>query len=225
MPRWTRRVFDIGTTAQRANDQSALEFIRGEIARCLFSKPRRTTITAATALFHFRRAQLDDLARDNAIGAALSADYIVQDALSICTRKCFRSLARPHGSMRPTFVRYEPISFSRQSLRRDGFVYQSTPIVNASTSGGGERDRILCLAGIGARACGSRSQSRQRSSLQQPSLAIPAAWSYRTGSPYGGATAMSNSSEQPGVHLIVAQPCAIFWFFFGITPTPTVTHK
>ena len=78
---------------------------------------------------------MDEREWDNAIQTALSADYIVQDALDLHP-ELFPIFSETDWKLQPMFVDTNPFLFAGKSAAR-WFVYPVSPIVNV-TSGGGE---------------------------------------------------------------------------------------
>jgi glutathionylspermidine synthase len=126
---WTRRVSDRKTTrkGQRIN---LLEFIRGNRSR-LVLKPNDDYGGHGIHL----GAQLDSSEWDNAIQTALSADYIVQDALDLHP-ELFPIFSETDWKLQPMFVDTNPFLF-RGKVCGAMVRLSATPIVNV-TSGGGE---------------------------------------------------------------------------------------
>ena len=102
-----------------------------EIDRCLFSNP--TTITADTAFISARNWM--SASGSNAIEKALSADYIVQDALDLHP-EVFPIFSETDWKLQPMFVDTNPFLF-RGKVCGAMVRLSATPIVNV-TSGGGE---------------------------------------------------------------------------------------
>ena len=90
-------------------------------------------ITADTAFISARR--LDEREWDNAIQTALSADYIVQDALDLHP-ELFPIFSETDWKLQPMFVDTNPFLF-RGKVCGAMVRLSATPIVNV-TSGGGE---------------------------------------------------------------------------------------
>ena len=126
---WTRRVADRKTT-RKARKISLLDFIRRNRSR-LVLKPNDDYGGHGV---HFG-AQLDEREWDNAIEAALSADYIVQDALDLHP-EMFPIFSETDWKLQPMFVDTNPFLF-RGKVCGAMVRLSATPIVNV-TSGGGE---------------------------------------------------------------------------------------
>ena len=126
---WTRRVSDRKTT-RNGQTINLLEFIRRNRS-CLFSNP--TTITADTAFISARNWM--SASGSNAIEKALSADYIVQDALDLHP-EVFPIFSETDWKLQPMFVDTNPFLF-RGKVCGAMVRLSATPIVNV-TSGGGE---------------------------------------------------------------------------------------
>ncbi len=126
---WTRRVADRKTT-RKGREISLLEFIRRNRSR-LVLKPNDDYGGHGV---HFG-AQLDEREWDNAIETALSADYIVQDALDLHP-EVFPIFGETDWKLQPMFVDTNPFLF-RGKVCGAMVRLSATPIVNV-TSGGGE---------------------------------------------------------------------------------------
>jgi uncharacterized circularly permuted ATP-grasp superfamily protein len=126
---WTRRVSDRKTT-RNGRKIDLLDFIRRNGSR-LVLKPN-DDYGGHGVLFG---AQLDDRAWDNAIQTALSADYIVQDALDLHP-EMFPVFSETDWKLQPMFVDTNPFLF-RGKVCGAMVRLSATPIVNV-TSGGGE---------------------------------------------------------------------------------------
>ena len=126
---WTRRVSDRKTT-RNGRKIDLLDFIRRNGSR-LVLKPN-DDYGGHGVLFG---AQLDDRAWDNAIQTALSADYIVQDALDLHP-EMFPVFSETDWKLQPVFVDTNPFLF-RGKVCGAMVRLSATPIVNV-TSGGGE---------------------------------------------------------------------------------------
>ena len=116
--------------AQRAK-RSICSNSSAEIDRCLFSNPM--TITADTAFISARNWM--SASGSNAIQTALSADYIVQDALDLHP-EVFPIFSETDWKLQPMFVDTNPFLF-RGKVCGAMVRLSATPIVNV-TSGGGE---------------------------------------------------------------------------------------
>ena len=126
---WTRRVADRKTTRKRRKID-LLEFIRRNRSR-LILKPNDDYGGHGV---HFG-AQLDEREWDNAIQTALSADYIVQDAVDL-QPELFPIFSETDWKLQPMFVDTNPFLF-RGKVCGAMVRLSATPIVNV-TSGGGE---------------------------------------------------------------------------------------
>jgi glutathionylspermidine synthase len=126
---WTRRVADRKTT-RKGRKISLLEFVRGNRSR-LVLKPNDDYGGHGV---HFG-AQLDESQWDDAIESALSADYIVQDALDLHP-EVFPIFGETDWKLQPMFVDTNPFLF-RGKVCGAMVRLSTTPIVNV-TSGGGE---------------------------------------------------------------------------------------
>ena len=126
---WTRRVADRKTTRQGQKIR-LLEFIRSNRSS-LVLKPNDDYGGHGV---HFG-AQLDEREWDNAIQTALSADYIVQDALDLHP-EVFPVFSETDWKLQPMFVDTNPFLF-RGRVCGAMVRLSSSPIVNV-TSGGGE---------------------------------------------------------------------------------------
>ena len=126
---WTRRVSD-RKTMRKGRKVNLLEFIRRNRSR-LVLKPNDDYGGHGV---HFG-AQLDDGEWDNAIESALSADYIVQDALDLHP-EMFPIFSETDWKLQPMFVDTNPFLF-RGKVCGAMVRLSATPIVNV-TSGGGE---------------------------------------------------------------------------------------
>lgn len=126
---WTRRVSDRKTTrkGQRIN---LLEFIRGNRSR-LVLKPNDDYGGHGV----YFGAKLDEHEWDSAIEKAVSADYIVQDALDL-RPELFPIFSETDWKLQPMFVDTNPFLF-RGKVCGAMVRLSATPIVNV-TSGGGE---------------------------------------------------------------------------------------
>ena len=126
---WTRRISDRKTTRDRRTI-GLVEFIRRNRSR-LVLKPNDDYGGHGV---HFG-AQLDEREWDNAIQTALSADYIVQDALDL-RPELFPVFSETDWKLQPMFVDTNPFLF-RGKVCGAMVRLSPTPIVNV-TSGGGE---------------------------------------------------------------------------------------
>ena len=126
---WTRRVADRKTTRE-GRKIGLLDFIRKNRSR-LVLKPNDDYGGHGV---HFG-AQLDEREWDNAIQTALSADYIVQDALDLHP-ELFPVFSETDWKLQPMFVDTNPFLF-RGKVCGAMVRLSATPIVNV-TSGGGE---------------------------------------------------------------------------------------
>ena len=126
---WTRRVSDRKTTRE-GKTISLLEFIRTNRSR-LVLKPNDDYGGHGVYL----GVQLDEREWDNAIEAALSADYIVQDALDLHP-EVFPVFNETDWKFQPMFVDTNPFLF-RGKVCGAMVRLSSSPVVNV-TSGGGE---------------------------------------------------------------------------------------
>ena len=126
---WTRRVADRKTTRE-GRKIGLLDFIRRNRSR-LVLKPNDDYGGHGV---HFG-AQLDEREWDNAIQTALSADYIVQDALDLHP-EVFPIFSETDWKLQPMFVDTNPFLF-RGKVCGAMVRLSATPIVNV-TSGGGE---------------------------------------------------------------------------------------
>jgi hypothetical protein len=126
---WTRRVSDRKTT-RKGERINLLEFIRRNRAM-LVLKPNDDYGGHGVHV----GAQLDDSGWEHAIEIALSADYIVQDAIDLHTEE-FPIFSETEWKLQPMFVDTNPFLF-RGKVCGAMVRLSSTPIVNV-TSGGGE---------------------------------------------------------------------------------------
>ena len=126
---WTRRVSDRKTT-RKGESVNLLEFIRRNRSH-LVLKPNDDYGGHGV---HFG-TQLDEREWDNAIESALSADYIVQDALDL-HQEVFPVFSETDWKLQPMFVDTNPFLF-RGKVCGAMVRLSATPIVNV-TSGGGE---------------------------------------------------------------------------------------
>ena len=126
---WTRRVSDRKTT-RKGKKINLLEFIRKNRS-LLVLKPNDDYGGHGV----FFGAQLYDREWDEAIEAALSADYIVQDALDL-RPEVFPIFSETDWKLQPMFVDTNPFLF-RGKVCGAMVRLSATPIVNV-TSGGGE---------------------------------------------------------------------------------------
>jgi hypothetical protein len=126
---WTRRVSDRKTT-RRERQIDLLEFIRTNRLR-LVLKPNDDYGGHGVHI----GAQLNDREWDNALETALSADYIVQDALDLHP-EVFPVFSESDWKLQPMFVDTNPFLF-RGKVCGAMVRLSTTPIVNV-TSGGGE---------------------------------------------------------------------------------------
>jgi glutathionylspermidine synthase len=126
---WTRRVSDRKTT-RKGQKINLLDFIRRNRSR-LVLKPNDDYGGHGV---HFG-AQLNEREWDNTIQTALSADYIVQDALDLHP-ELFPVFSENDWKLQPMFVDTNPFLF-RGKVCGAMVRLSATPIVNV-TSGGGE---------------------------------------------------------------------------------------
>jgi glutathionylspermidine synthase len=126
---WTRRVFDRKTKREGRNI-GLLEFTRKNRSR-LVLKPNDDYGGHGV---HFG-AQMDEREWESAIETALSADYIVQDALDLHP-EVFPIFSETDWKLQPMFVDTNPFLF-RGKVCGAMVRLSATPIVNV-TSGGGE---------------------------------------------------------------------------------------
>jgi hypothetical protein len=126
---WTRRVSDRKTT-RKEEKIDLLEFIRGNRSR-LVLKPNDDYGGHGV----YFGAQLDERQWDQAIESALSADYIVQDALDLHP-EVFPIFSDTDWKLQPMFVDTNPFLF-RGKVCGAMVRLSATPIVNVA-SGGGE---------------------------------------------------------------------------------------
>jgi glutathionylspermidine synthase len=126
---WTRRVSDRKTTRE-GGQIDLLEFIRRN--RSMFVLKPNDDYGGHGIYFG---AQLDEREWDNAIETALSADYIVQDALDLHP-EVFPIFSETDWKLQPMFVDTNPFLF-RGKVCGAMVRLSSSPIVNV-TSGGGE---------------------------------------------------------------------------------------
>src|SRR5215471_10053546 len=126
---WTRRVSD-RKTRRKGEKINLLEFIRRN--RSMFVLKPNDDYGGHGV--HFG-AQLDEREWDNAIEKALSADYIVQDALDLHP-EVFPIFSKTDWKLQPMFVDTNPFLF-RGKVCGAMVRLSATPIVNV-TSGGGE---------------------------------------------------------------------------------------
>jgi hypothetical protein len=126
---WTRRVSDRNTT-RRGRKINLLEFIRRNRSRFVL-KPNDDYGGHGV---HFG-AQMDERDWESAIERALSADYIVQDALDLHP-ELFPIFSETDWKLQPMFVDTNPFLF-RGKVCGAMVRLSATPIVNV-TSGGGE---------------------------------------------------------------------------------------
>jgi glutathionylspermidine synthase len=126
---WTRRVCDRMTT-RKGRNISLLEFIRKNRSMCIL-KPNDDYGGHGV----YFGAQLDERRWDNAIENALSADYIVQDAIDLHP-EMFPIFNQSEWKLQPMFVDTNPFLF-RGKVCGAMVRLSATPLVNV-TSGGGE---------------------------------------------------------------------------------------
>ena len=126
---WTRRVAD-RKTMRKERTINLLDFIRKNRSR-LVLKPNDDYGGHGV----FFGAQLDQREWDNAIEAALSADYIVQDAIDLHP-EMFPIFSESEWKLQPMFVDTNPFLF-RGKVCGAMVRLSATPVVNV-TSGGGE---------------------------------------------------------------------------------------
>lgn len=126
---WTRRVAD-RKTIRKGRKIRLLEFIRKN--QSMFVLKPNDDYGGHGVYFG---AQLDEREWDNAIEAALSADYIVQDALDLHP-EMFPIFSETDWKLQPMFVDTNPFLF-RGKVCGAMVRLSATPIVNV-TSGGGE---------------------------------------------------------------------------------------
>jgi uncharacterized circularly permuted ATP-grasp superfamily protein len=126
---WTRRVAD-RKTARKGRKVNLLEFIRRNRSKFVL-KPNDDYGGHGV----YFGAQLDEHRWDNAIEIALSANYIVQDALDLHP-EVFPIFGKSDWKLQPMFVDTNPFLF-RGKVCGAMVRLSDTPIVNV-TSGGGE---------------------------------------------------------------------------------------
>jgi uncharacterized circularly permuted ATP-grasp superfamily protein len=126
---WTRRVAD-RKTMRKGRKIDLLEFIRRNRSR-LVLKPNDDYGGHGV----YFGAQLDERRWDNAIENALSADYIVQDAIDLHP-ETFPIFNESEWKLQPMFVDTNPFLF-RGKVCGAMVRLSATPLVNV-TSGGGE---------------------------------------------------------------------------------------
>ena len=126
---WTRRVCDRMTT-RKGRNISLLEFIRKNRSMCIL-KPNDDYGGHGV----YFGAQLDERRWDNAIENALSAEYVVQDAIDLHP-ETFPIFNESEWKLQPMFVDTNPFLF-RGKVCGAMVRLSSSPIVNV-TSGGGE---------------------------------------------------------------------------------------
>ncbi len=126
---WTRRVADRQTT-RKGRKISLLDFVRSNRLR-LILKPNDDYGGHGV----YFGAQLDERQWDDAIERALSADYIVQDALDLHP-EVFPIFSETDWKLQPMFVDTNPFLF-RGKVCGAMVRLSTTPLVNV-TSGGGE---------------------------------------------------------------------------------------
>jgi uncharacterized circularly permuted ATP-grasp superfamily protein len=126
---WTRRVAD-RKTARKGRKVNLLEFIRRNRSKFVL-KPNDDYGGHGV----YFGAQLDEHQWDNAIETAVSADYIVQDALDLHP-EVFPIFSESDWKLQPMFVDTNPFLF-RGKVCGAMVRLSDTPIVNV-TSGGGE---------------------------------------------------------------------------------------
>jgi hypothetical protein len=131
---WTRRVSDRKTT-RKGRKISLLEFVRRNQPR-LVLKPNDDYGGHGV---HFG-ARLDERQWDNAIENALSADYIVQDAIDLHP-EMFPIFSESEWKLQPMFVDTNPFLF-RGKVCGAMVRLSATPIVNV-TAGGGETGFVV----------------------------------------------------------------------------------
>jgi uncharacterized circularly permuted ATP-grasp superfamily protein len=126
---WTRRLADRRTT-HKGHAIELLKFVR-ENRSLLVLKPNDDYGGHGV----FLGSRLDERAWDDAIATALSADYIVQEAIDLHTEE-FPIFSENDWSLQPMFVDTNPFLF-RGNVCGAMVRLSSSPIVNV-TSGGGE---------------------------------------------------------------------------------------
>jgi len=126
---WTRRVADRKTT-RKGRRIDLLQFIRKNRAR-LVLKPNDDYGGHGV----YFGSDMDEREWDNAIAAALSGDYIAQDAIDLHT-ETFPIFSDTGWMLQPMFVDTNPFLF-RGIVCGAMVRLSSSPIVNV-TSGGGE---------------------------------------------------------------------------------------
>ena len=194
---WTRRVADRKTT--REGRRLICSSSSAETDRFSFSN--QTTITADTAFISARNWM-------SANGTTRSKPRFQPTTScrmrSICTRKCFQYSARPSGSCSRCLLIRTHFFFEGKSAAR-WFVF---PPRQSSTSlpAAARQDSLFCKNS--ARAL-NRVHNSPR--CRCSSYAIPAACSQIWSIPWRNST--EQLIEQPGVHLIVAHPVHIRFFF------------
>jgi len=126
---WTRRVFD-RKTKRNGKTINLLEFVRRN--RSMFVLKPNDDYGGHGVYFG---SQLDQREWEHAIEKALSADYIVQDALDLHP-EVFPIFSETYWKLQPMFVDTNPFLF-RGKVCGAMVRLSTTPIVNV-TSGGGE---------------------------------------------------------------------------------------
>jgi hypothetical protein len=126
---WTRRMAERQTTYHGASVE-LVDFVRQNRAR-LVLKPNDDYGGHGV----YFGPQLDEAAWENAITTALSADYVVQEAVDLCPEE-FPIFNQTEWKLQPMFVDTNPFLFSGKMC---GAMVRlsNSPIVNV-TSGGGE---------------------------------------------------------------------------------------
>jgi uncharacterized circularly permuted ATP-grasp superfamily protein len=126
---WTRRVANRRTT-HKGQHIDLLEFISGDRSR-LVLKPNDDYGGRGV----YFGSQMDEHAWNDAIASALSADYVVQEAIDLHT-EIFPIFSDTDWSLKPMFVDTNPFLF-RGRVCGAMVRLSSFPVVNV-TSGGGE---------------------------------------------------------------------------------------
>jgi hypothetical protein len=126
---WTRRMADRRTT-YHLHSIELVDFVRRNRAR-LVLKPNDDY--GGHGIYF--GPHLDERAWDNAIAAALSSDYVVQEAIDLCPEE-FPIFNQTEWKLQPMFVDTNPFLFSGKVC---GAMVRlsNSPVVNV-TSGGGE---------------------------------------------------------------------------------------
>ena len=160
---WTRRVADRKTTRE-GREIGLLDFIRRNRSR-LVLKPNDDYGGHGV---HFG-AQLDEREWDNAIETALSADYIVQDALDLHP-EVFPIFSETDWKLQPMFVDTNPFLF-RGKVCGAMVRLSATPIVNV-TSAAARPGFLFCSKQANSRLLhgGSNAKEAHKSQIAQSLL-------------------------------------------------------